>query len=83
VVSGSRRRVQVVTRPCASHLREPVLKTRLANVVVDSARIQSVNTPAASPDVTEYPDTRQLSVYAQTVDQFGRQLFDDRTLEKP
>jgi uncharacterized cupin superfamily protein len=35
-----------------------------------------------SPDVTEYPDTRQLSVYARTKDQFGRELFDIRTLDE-
>ena len=36
-----------------------------------------------SPDATEYPDTRQLSVYARTKDQFGNELFDIRTHEEP
>ena len=36
-----------------------------------------------SPDATEYPDTRQLSVYARTKNQFGEELFDIRTLDEP
>jgi len=35
-----------------------------------------------SPDATEYPDTQQLSVYARTKDQFGKELFDIRVLEE-
>jgi uncharacterized cupin superfamily protein len=34
-----------------------------------------------SPNVTEYPDTRQLSVYGRTKNQFGEELFDIRTLD--
>ncbi len=37
----------------------------------------------ASPDAVEYPDTRQLSVMAVTDSQFGRRLWDMRTLEDP
>jgi uncharacterized cupin superfamily protein len=48
----------------------------------DPVRYVMVSTNV-SPDVTEYPDTRQLSVYARTMDQFGRELFDIRTLEEP
>jgi len=36
-----------------------------------------------SPNATEYPDTRQLSVYARTKNQFGEELFDIRTLDEP
>lgn len=36
-----------------------------------------------SPNVTEYPDTRQLAVHGRTKDQFGKELFDIRTLEEP
>jgi uncharacterized cupin superfamily protein len=36
-----------------------------------------------SPDATEYPDTRQLSVYGRTKNQFGEELFDIRTLAQP
>ena len=36
-----------------------------------------------SPNVTEYPDTRQLAVYGRTKNQFGKQLFDIRTLDEP
>jgi uncharacterized cupin superfamily protein len=37
----------------------------------------------SSPDAVEYPDTRQLSVMALTESQFGRPLWDIRTLEEP
>jgi uncharacterized cupin superfamily protein len=36
-----------------------------------------------SPDATEYPDTRQLSVYARRKNQFGEELFDIRRLDQP
>ena len=36
----------------------------------------------ASPDAVEYPDTRQLSVMALTSSQFGKPLWDIRTLEE-
>ena len=36
----------------------------------------------ASPDAVEYPDTRQLSVMAFTNSQFGKPLWDIRTLEE-
>lgn len=36
-----------------------------------------------SPDAVEYPDSRQLSVMAFTDSQFGRPLWDLRTLERP
>jgi hypothetical protein len=36
-----------------------------------------------SPESVEYPDTRQVSVMAFTDSQFGRPLWDIRTLEKP
>lgn len=35
----------------------------------------------ASPNVTEYPDTRQIAVTAATKNQFGEDLFDVLTLE--
>jgi uncharacterized cupin superfamily protein len=54
----------------------------IANDGDEPVRYVMVSTNA-SPDVTEYPDTRQLSVYARTMDQFGRELFDIRTLEEP
>jgi len=34
-----------------------------------------------SPDAVEYPDSRQLTVMAFTNSQFGRALWDIRTLE--
>ncbi len=37
----------------------------------------------ATPDVVEYPDTRQLSVMAFTKSQFGERLWDMRTLPEP
>ncbi len=37
----------------------------------------------ASPDAVEYPDTKQLSVMAFTNSQFGRRLWDMRTLAEP
>ena len=37
----------------------------------------------ASPDAVEYPDTRQLSVMAFTTSQFGRPLWDMRTVDGP
>lgn len=36
-----------------------------------------------SPESVEYPDTRQLSVMAFTESQFGRPLWDIRTLDEP
>jgi len=36
-----------------------------------------------SPEVVEYPDTRQLSAMAFTESQLGRPLWDIRTLEDP
>ncbi|HVM17097.1 MAG TPA: cupin domain-containing protein [Gaiellaceae bacterium] len=36
-----------------------------------------------SPEVVEYPDTRQLTAMALTESQFGRPLWDIRTLEEP
>jgi uncharacterized cupin superfamily protein len=36
-----------------------------------------------SPEAVEYPDTQQLSVMAFTDSQFGRPLWDLRTLEEP
>ena len=36
-----------------------------------------------SPNVTEYPDTRQLAVRARTKNQFGEELSDIRTLAEP
>lgn len=36
-----------------------------------------------SPESVEYPDTRQGSVMALTESQFGRPLWDIRTLEEP
>jgi uncharacterized cupin superfamily protein len=36
-----------------------------------------------SPESVEYPDTRQVSVMALTESQFGRPLWDIRTLEEP
>ena len=36
-----------------------------------------------SPEVVEYPDTRQLSAMAFTPSQFGRPLWDIRTLDDP
>jgi uncharacterized cupin superfamily protein len=36
-----------------------------------------------SPDAVEYPDTKQLSVMAFTDSQFGKQLWDMRTLTDP
>jgi uncharacterized cupin superfamily protein len=36
-----------------------------------------------SPEAVEYPDSRQLSVMAFTHSQFGRPLWDIRTLEPP
>jgi uncharacterized cupin superfamily protein len=36
-----------------------------------------------SPDAVEYPDSRQLSVMAFTHSQFGRPLWDIRTLDAP
>ena len=37
----------------------------------------------ATPDAVEYPDTRQLSVMAFTHSQFGKPLWDMRTLDGP
>lgn len=37
----------------------------------------------ASPDAVEYPDTGQLSVMAFTASQFGKPLWDMRTLPNP
>jgi hypothetical protein len=37
----------------------------------------------ASPNVTEYPDTRRLAVYGRTKNQFGEELFVVHTLEEP
>jgi uncharacterized cupin superfamily protein len=37
----------------------------------------------ASPDAVEYPDTKQLSVMAHTTSQFGRPLWDMRTVDGP
>jgi uncharacterized cupin superfamily protein len=36
-----------------------------------------------SPESVEYPDTRQVSVMALTESQFGRPLWDIRTIEEP
>ncbi len=36
-----------------------------------------------SPEVVEYPDSRQLSVMAFTESQLGAPLWDIRTLEEP
>jgi uncharacterized cupin superfamily protein len=36
-----------------------------------------------SPEVVEYPDTRQLSAMAVTESQLGKPLWDIRTLEEP
>jgi uncharacterized cupin superfamily protein len=36
-----------------------------------------------SPEAVEYPDSRQLSVMAFTHSQFGRPLWDIRTLDEP
>ena len=35
-----------------------------------------------SPEAVEYPDSRQLSVMAFSKDQFGRPLWDIRTLDE-
>ncbi|MEJ0065331.1 MAG: cupin domain-containing protein [Caulobacteraceae bacterium] len=37
----------------------------------------------ATPDAVEYPDTRQLSVMAFTKSQFGKPLWDMRTMDDP
>jgi uncharacterized cupin superfamily protein len=36
-----------------------------------------------SPEAVEYPDSQQLSVMAFSKSQFGRPLWDIRTLEEP
>ncbi len=36
-----------------------------------------------SPNVTEYPDTRQPAVSGSTKNQFGKKLYDIHTLDKP
>ena len=36
-----------------------------------------------SPEAVEYPDSQQLSVMAFSKDQFGRPLWDMRTLDEP
>ena len=36
-----------------------------------------------SPDAVEYPESRQLSVMAFTRSQFGKPLWDIRTLDEP
>ena len=36
-----------------------------------------------SPESVEYPDTKQVSLMARTESQFGRPLWDLRTLEEP
>ena len=54
----------------------------LTNDNDEPARYVMVST-LVSPNATEYPDTRQLAVTARTKDQFGRELYDIRTLSEP
>jgi uncharacterized cupin superfamily protein len=54
---------------CSNQTDEPVRYVMISN--------------NATPDAVEYPDTRQLSVMAYTADQFGKPLWDMRTLDEP
>jgi uncharacterized cupin superfamily protein len=54
----------------------------MTNEEDEPVRYMMVST-RVSPDATEYPDTRQLSVYGRTKNQFGEKLFDIRTLDEP
>jgi uncharacterized cupin superfamily protein len=54
----------------------------LTNDTDEAARYLMVST-LVSPNVTEYPDTRQLAVTARTKSQFGEDLYDIRTLSEP
>lgn len=54
----------------------------LTNETDEPVRYLMVST-LASPNATEYPDTRELAVTARTKDQFGRELDDIRVVDEP
>jgi uncharacterized cupin superfamily protein len=55
---------------------------QLLNRSAEPVRYVMVST-RPSPEAVEYPDTRQVSVMALTDSQFGKPLWDIRTVEPP